>query len=182
METTMNNLFNAFSIKVPGEVLDDKKFFEYADYDNTSTTVPTDAETLTKAKAFVRLKHVERKLSELSVPVYFTIKYDTEGTASTVPSDAEIVVGYISIEPFLSTLEVLTSDHFADAAGVIKAIIDEALSAELLDEFFEVQVTYSKAQFPGSSTTNDYRELKTEYITVADAGVESTVVHIVLTA
>ena len=137
---------------------------------------------MTKAKAFVRLKHVERKLSELSVPVYFTIKFGTEGTASTVPSDAEIVVSYISIEPFLSTLEVLTSDHFADAASVIKAIIDEALSVEIIDEFFEVQVTYSKAQFPGSSTTNDYRELKTEYITVADSGVESTVVHIDLTA
>jgi hypothetical protein len=184
METTMNNLFNAFSIKVPGEVLDNKKFFEYADYDNTSITVPTDAETLTKAKAYVRLKQVERKLSELSIPVYFTIKFTTAGTASTVPSDAEIVVSYISIEPFLSTLDTYPdeADRFTAASTVIKGIIDVALADVLENEFFEVQKTYSRAVFPGSSTTDTYRELETIYVTVEDSAVESTVVYIDLTA
>lgn len=137
----MNNLFNAFSIKVPGQVLDDKKFYEYADYDVTSTTIPTDAQTLTKAQAYVRLKHIERKLSELSVPIYFTITYGTDGTASTVPTDAEIAVSYISIEPFLSTLTTAPdeADRFTAAADVIKGIIDAGLSAEIDDEFFEVQ-------------------------------------------
>lgn len=180
----MNNLFNAFSIKVSGQVLDNKKFFEYADYDNTSTTVPTDAQTLTKAKAYVRLKHIKRKLSELSVPVYFTINFGTAGTASSVPSNAEIVVGYISIEPFLSTLETAPeeADRFTAAAGVIKDIIDQALSDELEDEFFEVQKTITRSTFPGSSTTETYHELQTIYVTVPDSEVESTVAYIEIKA
>ena len=184
METVMNNLFNAFKISVPGQVLDNKKFFEYADYDNESITVPTDAQTLTKAEAFVRLKHIERKLSELSVPVYFTITFDTDGTASTVPTDAVIVVGYISIEPFLSTLETYPdeADRFTAASAVLKEIIDEALAAEIESEFFEVQKTYSRALFPGSSTNDTYRELDTVYVTVADSGVVSTVVYVDLSA
>lgn len=184
METTMNNLFNAFSIKVPGQVLDNLKFFQYSDYDNTSITAPTDAQTLTKAKAYVRLKHIERKLSELAVPVYFTINFGTEGTAEAVPTDAEIVVGYISIEPFLSTLSTAPAaeDRFTAAAGVIKEIIDAALASELKDEFFEVQKTYSRTVFPGSSETDTYRELETIYVTVPDASAESTVQYIELKA
>ncbi|AFC21761.1 hypothetical protein GAP32_311 [Cronobacter phage vB_CsaM_GAP32] len=176
----MNNLFNAFSIKVSGQVLDNQKFFQYSDYDNTSTTAPTDAQTLTKAKAFVRLKHIERKLSELAVPVYFKINFGTAGTAANVPANAEIVVGYISIEPFLSTLETAPdeADRFTAAAGVIKGIIDAALAAELKDEFFEVQKTYSRSKFPGSSDTETFRELETIYVTVPDAEVESTVAYI----
>lgn len=180
----MNNLFNAFSIKVPGQVLDNKKFFEYADYDNTSITVPTDAQTLTKAQAYVRLKHIERKLSELSVPTYFTIDFETPGTAAAVPTDAELVVGYISIEPFLSTLETAPdeADRFTAAADVIKGIIDEALAAEIDEEFFEVQKTYTRSLFPGSSETDTYRELDTVYVTVPDSAVESTVVYIPIKA
>lgn len=180
----MNNLFNAFSIKVPGQVLDNKKFFEYPDYDVTSTTVPTDAQTLTKAQAYVRLKHVERKLSELSVPVYFTITFGTEGTTSTVPADAEIAVSYISIEPFLSTLDTYPdeADRFTAASTVIKGIIDEALAAEIEDEFFEVQKTYTRTPNPLVTTTDTYRELDTIFVTVPDAGVESTVVYIPIKA
>ncbi|SOK58589.1 hypothetical protein [Yersinia phage fHe-Yen9-04] len=176
----MNNLFNAFSIKVPGQTLDDKKFFQYADYVNTSTTVPTDAETVTKAIAFVRLKQIKRKLSELSVPVYLTINFSTPGTASTVPTDAELVVGYISIEPFLSTLETAPdeADRFTAAAEVIKGIIDVALSEEIVDEFFEVQTTYSRHRYPGATTTDTYRELETIFVTVPDSGEVSTVVYI----
>ncbi|QOI71251.1 putative structural protein [Erwinia phage pEa_SNUABM_50] len=180
----MNNLFNAFSIKVPGQALDDKKFFQYADYVNTSTTVPTDAQTLEKAIAYVRLKQVERKLSELSVPVYFTINFSTAGTASAVPTDAELVVGYISIEPFLSTLETYPdeADRFTAAAEVIKTIIDKALSEEIKDEFFEVQKTYTRHQYPGATTTDTYRELETIFVTVPDSGEVSTVVHIEIKA
>lgn len=180
----MNNLFNAFSIKVPGQVLDNKKFFEYSDYDNTSITAPTDAQTLTKAKAYVRLKHIERKLSELSVPVYFTINFATPGTASAVPTDAELVVGYISIEPFLSTLTDAPdeADRFTAAASVIKGIIDEALAAEIESEFFEVQKTYTRSQFPGSSETDTYRELETVYVTVPAESATSTVVYIEIKA
>lgn len=176
----MNNLFNAFSIKVPGQVLDNKKFFQYSDYVGTSITVPTDAETLTKAKAYVRLKHVERKLSELSVPVYFEIYFDTEGTTSTVPSNAELVVSYISIEPFLSTLDEYPAeeDRFTAAADVLKEIIDIALSDDIEDEFFEVQKTYTKDQYPGAATADTYRELETIYVSVPDSEVLSTVEYI----
>lgn len=177
-------MFNAFSIKVPGQVLDNLKFFQYSDYDVTSTTVPTDAQTLTKAQAFVRLKHIQRKLSELSVPVYFTIIFTTAGSASAVPTGAEIVVGYTSIEPFLSTLSTYPddADRFTSAATVIKGIIDAALGAEIDGEFFEVQKTYTRTTFPGSSTTDTYRELDTVYVTVPASTAVSTVVYIQQTA
>lgn len=180
----MNNLFNAFSIKVSGQLVDNKKFFEYPDYDVTSLTVPTDAQTLTKAEAYVRLKHVERKLSELSVPVYFEIYFGTEGTTSTVPTNAELVVGYVSIEPFLSTLETYPdeADRFTAAAGVLKTIIDAAFAEEILDEFFEVQTTYSRYPFPGATTENTYRELETIYVTVPAETANSTVVYIEIKA
>ena len=180
----MNNLFHAFSIKVPGKVLDNKKFFQYSDYDNESTSVPSDEQTLTKAEAYVRLKHIERKLSELAVPVYFKIDFSTEGTTSTVPTDAEISVAYYSIEPFLSTLETAPdeADRLTSAASVIKEIIDAALSDVIENEFFEVQKTYTRAPYPGATSTETYRELQTIYITVPDAAVESTVVYIEIKA
>lgn len=183
----MNNLFNAFKISVPGQLLDNKKFFEYADYDNESTDVPTDGETLNKAQAYIRMKHVERKLSELSVPVYFTITFGTEGTASSIPSDAEIVVGYVSINPFITQPTGLVpggTTDYTTASDTIKAIIDEAISATLLSEFAEVQKTYTRSLFPGSSTTNTYRELETIYVTSIGAapGTESEVVYIDLSA
>jgi len=184
METKMNNLFNAFSIKVPGQLLDNQKFYQYSDYDNTSTTTPTDDQTKDKGIAFVRLKQIERKLSELSVPVYFTIDFGTAGSATAIPSDAELVVGYISIEPFLSTLEdaPAEAERFTAASGVIKKIIDDALAQEIDNEFVEVQKTVTRAPYPGATTTNTYHELQTIYVTVPAETVSSTVEYIKLTA
>ena len=179
----MNNMFNAFSISVSGQVLDNKKFYNYDDYDNTSTSVPTDEETLTKAQAYIRLKHVERALADLCIPVYYTIKFGTEGTASDVPSDAEIVVAYPSIEPFLALVEDdYSEDPLTFAASVVKFMIDAALKPELT-ELFEVQKTYSRTRVPGSSETDTYRELNTIWVTApADEEVECLVVPIELTA
>lgn len=180
----MNNLFKAFSIKVPGQTLDDKKFFQYLDYENTSTTIPTDEQTLEKAIAYVRLKHVERKLSELSIPIYFTINYSTIGNVSTIPTDAELVVGYISLEPFLSTLEAYPDEETrcTAAAGVIQNMIDKALSDEIKDEFVEVQKTYTRHKYPGSTTTETYRELVTIHATVPASGKKCTVEYIEIKA
>jgi hypothetical protein len=182
----MNNLFHAFSISVSSDVLDDKMFYEYADYDNTSTTVPTDAETIAKAKAFIRLKHLKRKLSELTVPVFLTITFGTEGTASTIPESADIVVGYTTIEPFLSQEDpgsILTDDQRKLAAAeVLREIINNALSEVIEDEFLAVQKTYERVQFPGSTNTETYRELETVYLTVEAAGVTAVVAYITLAA
>lgn len=177
----MNNLFQAFTIEVPGQLLDDKKFYQYSDYDNTSTTVPTDAQTLDKGIAFVRLKQIERKLSELAVPVYFKIDYTTSGSATAIPTDAKITVGYISYDAFVNQVPFVEGQVPEDvASSVIKTIIDESLAQEIVGEFVEVQKTVNRAPYPGATTTNNYHELETIYVDVPAETVSTTVSYITL--
>lgn len=161
----MNNQFNAFSIKVPGQVLDNLKYFQYSDFDSEAT--PTDAETTAKAVAYLRLRHVQRKLSELSVPVYSTMYFGTEGTASTVPTDAELVVSYISIDGFLSTLETAPAeaDRYTAASDVLKAIVLDSMSAEF-SELVEVQKTSTREEYAGSPSQETFVDVRNVYVTV----------------
>lgn len=173
----MNNLFHVFKITVTGFVLDNKMFYEYSDYDNTSTTVPTDAQTLTKVKGFSRLKYIRNKLSELSVPVYCNIDFEAPGSASELPLTAIITVGYISIEPFLSTLSDYPDEdeRYTAAASVLKSIVDDGLAGLIEDELAYVQYTYERPQFPGSSNSEVHRELVPVRIEVENSGVQSIV-------
>jgi len=159
----MNNLFNAFSIKVSGQNLDNLKYFQYEDFDAES--LPTDAETLAKAVAYIRMRHIQRKLSELSVPVYKEVYFGTEGTAKTVPSAAEIVVSYISIEPFLSTLETAPAeaDRFTAAADVLKGIVVEALGADI-NELVEVQKTSTREEYAGAASQETFSDVRNVYV------------------
>lgn len=179
----MNNLFQAFSIKVPGQYLDDTMFYDYADFDPENIAVPTDEQTHEKAKAFIRLKQLKRKLSELSVPIYSTVTFATPGTTATIPTDAEIVVAYISYEPFLSTLETAPSNPTVDAAAVIQKIIEDTLKEEIANEFLTVQLTVDrkKTALP-SSGDEKFRELRTIYLTAPAVVVTPTVTYIEIKA
>lgn len=161
----MNNQFNAFSIKVPGQVLDNQKYFQYSDFDSEST--PTDDQSLAKAVAFTRMRHIQRKLSELSVPVYNTITFGTAGTSKVVPTDAEIVVAYVSIDAFLSTLSTAPAeaDRFTAAADVLKGIVVDALKAEI-KELAEVQKTSTREEYAGSPSQETFVDVRNVYVDV----------------
>lgn len=178
----MNNLFYAFKITIAGTGIDNKKFYNYEGFDPSNTATPTDAETETKGKAYIRFKHVERMLSELMVPVYVTLNFATPGTMSTVPTDAEFVVGYMSIEPFLSTLETYPEEDqkFIAAAGVIKEIIETAMNSDLT-EFMDVQKIIERTRYPvGAAPVEKYREVFSDYLTSAASSPTVTVTHIEL--
>lgn len=181
----MNNLFEAFSIEIPGQNLDDKYFYEYSDFDTDNIAIPTVAESVAKAKAFIRMKQIKRKLSELAIPVYFTVKYATEGTASTIPTDATLTVGYISYEAFISTINPVPvyatpEEAAAGAAAVIKAIIDDAMNQEIDDEYAVVAKLYDRERNPFNTTEVAYREIEVVYLTADAVVVDSTVTHIIL--
>lgn len=183
----MNNLFQAFSIEIPGQLLDDKQFYEYADFDSENFTSPTDAEVLAKAKALIRMKQVKRMLSECTIPLYCTVDYATPGTASTVPTDAKIVVGYLSYEPFISRLDpipVFATDEEAQdaAAGVIKGIMDAVLAEDIDQEYAVLQKLYTHENNPIAKVTFPYREIYMDYIDVEkpSVAVVSTVTYIKL--
>lgn len=179
----MNNQFNAFSIVVEGQILDDVQFYEYSDYDSSDTTTPTDDEVLAKAKAFIRTKHVERALSSLSVPVYFTITYGTAGTSATIPTDATIVVGYVSLEAFISTITdtpMTDAQKQTAAAASLKTIVDAALAADIENEYGTIQYTFEKVAYKGTTTEETFKETQTVYLDVPSADVTSTVSFITL--
>lgn len=159
----MNNLFNAFSIKVQGQNLDDLKYFQYSDFD--ADNLPTDAETLAKAVAYIRMRHLQRKLSELSVPVYKEVYFGTAGTSKTVPANAEIVVSYISIDAFLSTLDTSPdeADRYTAAADVLKGIVVEALKADI-NELVEVQKTSTREEYAGSPSMETFTDVRNVYV------------------
>lgn len=183
----MNNLFQAFSIEIPGQLLDDKQFYEYADFDAENFTSPTDDEVLAKAKALIRMKQVKRMLSECTVPLYCTVEFGTPGTASAVPTDAKITVGYLSYEPFISRLDPIPV--FADAteaqdaaAGEIKKIMDAVLAEDIDNEYAVLQKLYSKENNPIDKVVMPYREIYMDYIDVEKpaSAVVSTVKYIKL--
>ena len=165
----MNNLFKAFTIEVAGQSLDDQIFFQYSDYDSSDMDSPTDAEVLAKAIAFTRMQQIKRKLSELTVPVYCTVEFGTAGTASTVPTDAKITVGYISYEPFVSTSNPIPesdADQIAAAEAAIKKIIDDSLAGELVQEMAYVQHIVSVVKNPLVTTQVSERDVFMGYIDV----------------
>lgn len=183
----MNNLFQAFSIEIPGQLLDDKQFYEYDDFDAENFTSPTDAEVLAKAKALIRMKQVKRMLSECTVPLYCTVEFGTPGTASTVPTDAKITVGYLSYEPFISRLDpipVFATPEEAQtaAAGVIKGIMDAVLAEDINQEYAILQKLYSLENNPIAKVVYPYREIYMEYVDVEkpSPAVTSTVTYIKL--
>lgn len=181
----MNNLFQPFSIEIPGQIVDDKRFYEYEDFDGDVFTTPTDAEVLAKAQAYIRMQHIKRKLSECTVPLYCTVEFGTEGTCSTIPTDAKITVGYLSYEPFISRLDqipVFADDTEAQtaAAGVIKEIMDEALSEDILQEYAVLQKLYTAENNPLSQIEYPYRDVFMDYIDSTGTATESTVTYIKL--
>lgn len=172
----MNNLFHAFSIKVPGQLLDDKLFYAYDGYDVETGAVPTDAETLAKGKAFIRMQQIKRKLSELVVPVYCEIRFTTAGTMSAIPTDCEIDVAYITMEPFLSTMDTKPTDPKVDAATVIQKIITDALNEDINGHAVYVQKTVTRAKTALAAAPDEtFYELFTDYLT-AEAATASVVV------
>lgn len=183
----MNNLFQVFSIEVPGQLLDDKQFYEYADFDGEDFTSPTDAEVLEKAKALIRMKQVKRMLSECTVPLYCTVEFGTPGTASTIPTDAKITVGYLSYEPFISRLDPIPvfateADAQNAAAGVIKEIMDTVLAEDIDQEYAILQKLYNHENNPIAKVVYPYRQIYMEYVDVEkpDPAVASTVTYIKL--
>lgn len=183
----MNNLFKPFSIEIPGQLLDDKRFYEYSDFDAQNFTSPTDAEVLEKAKAYIRMQQIKRKLSELTVPLYCTVDFGTPGTAATIPTDAKIVVGYLSIEPFISNLDPIpvfpddTAAHAA-ASSVIKEIMDKALNEDIMQEYAVLQKIYQEENNPIAKVVETYRTVYMDYIDALKpaTAVSSTVTFIVL--
>lgn len=180
----MNNLFKSFKITVPGQNLDDKRFFEYSDFDSEDMSSPTDAQVLQKAIAYTRMQQIKRKLSELTVPIYCTVAFTTEGDAATIPTEAIITVGYISYEPFVSIADPIPTseeDQITSAEGEIKKIIDAALASELTQEMAVVQRIVNRTITPLLATTEDLRDVYMDYIDVpALSGVTSTVAFITL--
>lgn len=181
----MNKLFHAFSIEVPGTVLDDVMFFDEKDYDRTNTTAPTYDETVEKAKSFIRMKHLKRKLAEIAVPIQCDVTFTTPGTASTAPTGTKIVVGYISIDGFISQYpeeerNKFTVDEYpAKAAAKLKEIVDEALKDELT-EFLTVRTLTERNKYTGLKTPEKMIaiDLPTQYINVVDSEQVSTVKYL----
>lgn len=179
----MNNLFVAFKITIPGQCIDNKLYFNYDDFDAADTSKPTDEQTKNKGKAFIRFKQFERMLSKLLNPIYLTVEFGTEGTASTIPSDASIVVGYHKIDPFVDASgEVpVGGNEFEIAADEIKKIVMQSMEGDLT-EFCQVQYTYERAR--NAITTppvlETYKEVRTDYLTAPAQTPSVTVVHIEL--
>lgn len=181
----MNKLFHAFSIEVPGAVLDDVMFFDNTDYDASNTTTPTYENTVAKAKGFIRMKHLKRKLADVAVPIQCDVTYGTEGTASTLPSDTKIVVGYISILGFISLIpeeerdKIKEADYPAKAAEQLKKIVDEAIQAELT-EFLTVRTLTERNKYTGIANPEKMIsiDLPTQYINVEKSTVSSVVKYI----
>ncbi|EOR9073898.1 hypothetical protein FOI42_RS02160 [Escherichia coli] len=188
----MNNLLKVFKISVSGTNLDNKMYNQYDDYDSSDATLaPTDAETKAKSIAYLRMQYVTRLLSEYSVPTYYTVEFGTEGTAKTIPSDASIHVGYISYEPFLSTLsaeeqkELTTEDlKTAAAAKVIQDMLNAALTGNgtnaLEKEQISVQKTIQRIDNAFEKTTIDFVEYENIYVDVPSLADATEVTYVKL--
>lgn len=181
----MNNMFHAFSIKVPGALLDDKFFFDYSDYDAAVENLTID-DTNSKAKAvaYVRMFRLKQELSKLQVPVYSTVKFGTAGTALTVPSDAEIVVGFGSLENLTSTGIVDDSTLAAAktaAVELIKGIIENVLNQDHV-MYSWVVGKYTRDNNPISATEVTHVALREDYITAPKVTPSVTVQYVALQA
>lgn len=165
----MNNLLKVFKIVVPGQLLDDKLFFQYSDFDSNDMTKPTDANVADKAVAYTRMQQVKRKLSELAIPVYCTVEFTTAGTSATVPTDATINVAYISYEPFVSTVTpapVTDDEKITAAQTVIAKIINDSLAEQLTGEMAYLQKISTVLENPLVTKEVDLRDVFMQYIDV----------------
>lgn len=188
----MNNLLQVFKIEVAGTNLDNIPYYMYGDYDSSSTTTaPTDQQTIDKSIALLRYLQLSRLLSTYTVPVYSTVEFETPGTAKTIPTGATITVGYISYEPFLSTLSAteqaaLSTEEMktAKAAEIIQTLINDSLKGDgtnaMVNEEITVQKTInrSKDALSTSTSTVDFIEYENVYLdvpSITDASVVSYV-------
>ncbi len=181
----MNNMFHAFSIKVPGALLDDKFFFDYSDYHAAVENLTID-DTNSKAKAvaYVRMFRLKQELSKLQVPVYLTVKFGTAGTALTVPSDAEIVVGFGSLENLTST--GIVDDATLNAAKVSAVALIRGIIETVLDQdhvmYSWVVSKYSRMNNPIANIEVEHIGLREEYITAPKVTPSVTVQYVALQA
>lgn len=186
----MNNLLHVFKIEVAGTNLDNIPYYMYGDYDSSSpTTAPTDKQTTDKSVALLRYLQLSRLLSTYSVPVYSNVEFSTQGTAKTIPSDATITVGYISYQPFLSTLsdvelaKLTTEDMKTEkAAEIIQNLINDSLKGNgktaIVNEEVTVQKTIKRNKNALSTDEVEFIEYENVFLdvpSIEDASVVSYV-------
>lgn len=179
----MNNMFHAFSIKVPGALLDDKFFFDYSDYDSVLEDQSIDAtSTGVKAVAYVRLYRLKQDLSTIQAPIYQETKFGTAGSALVVPQDAEIIVGYGSLENLTglgiyddASLEAAKAAAVTAITAMVNTVLNEdhTMYSWLVDK-------YSRANNPISNTEVTHIGLREDYVTAPAVTPTVTVEYIEL--
>lgn len=179
----MNNMFHAFRISVPGSVLDDKFFFDYMDYRSVEQSQTIDYDkSLVKAIANVRMYRLKQSLSTLQAPIYLDVKFSTDGTALTVPSGLQMVVGFGSLENLSSVgiVDDASLQNAKDAAvQAIKAVISDVLSTDHTMYSWVVD-KYTKANNPISNVEVTHVALREEYVTATAITSEFDVQYIEL--
>lgn len=186
----MNNQMHVFKITVPGKVLDDKLYYQYTDFEDVvgdATKPPSDAQTVEKSKAYVRMRYFNIQLASLMIPVYATFEPTTAGTCAVIPDTPVLHIGYVSYEPFLSTLSdaaraaLDTEDkRTAAAASVIEQLLIDALAKDLVGEQIQVQKTTNRTTSPLTTTEVDYREISIVELDVPGSEVLVTVEYVKL--
>lgn len=186
----MNNQMHVFKITVPGKLLDNKLYYQYDDFKDAQddpTKPPSDAQTEDKSKAYVRMRYFNIQLASLIVPVYATFEPATDGTSADIPDSPVLNIGYVTYEPFLSTLsdedrsKLDTEDkRTAAAADVLKQILIDAMAADLLQEQVQVQKTVERNVNALSTTVQKYREISIVNVDVPGSAVAVTVEYVKL--
>lgn len=176
----MNNLFHAFKITIPGQLLDDKLYYQYDDFDGENLATPTDQQTLDKGIAYTRLQQLQRQLSAYEVPIYYTIEFGTPGTASTIPTDATIHVAYKSFEGYVRPGDVAFDQRLADAMAEMKEVLETTIAGGIENIYCVVQNMVTRKRFPMATDETQYREMKTIYIDVPPETVVVDVTHVQL--
>lgn len=186
----MNNQMNVFKITVPGKLLDDKLYYQYKDFNDVvddPTKQPTDAQTEDKSKAYIRMRYLNIQLASLIVPVYATFEPGVEGNCVDIPDSPVLHIGYVTYEPFLSTLsdeeraELDTEDkRTAAAADVLKQILIDAMAKDLKQEQVQVQKIVSRNANANTTTKVDFREISIVQLDVPGSSVAVTVEYVQL--
>lgn len=180
----MNNLFHAFKIEIPGVLLDDKMYYQYDDFNSDDPAYPTDAETLEKGIAFTRLQQLQRELSKFEVPVYYTVEFETPGTAGTQPQNAVLHVGYKTFDGFVFSdtvpFDVPFDERLDKAVVELTSVVNDFLEAGIENYYCTLQHTVVRKRFPLATDETSYKETVTEYITVPPAAAVATVTYVKL--
>ena len=178
----LNNIY--FKITVPGNVLDDKRFLEYSDL---ATNYPTNAQSVTKAAAFIKMDELKKILTTVDTLTYLDIKYGTAGNASTVPTDATIVVGYKSWDNLVKsaynstaiTSATTTAQLQTMACTVLKAFVDKVCTSAYVSGAI-VSSPISRKDHTGTIQT--YNQATYDVVTTASVSPVTTVTLVNLTA